>query len=144
MICCYIVLVCFVLVVLFCLLFVGYVVDVVDSQVEYFFVLLYLFSGNVVVLVVYVYFVLKLGYGFFNVCDVQCVFSELWDNLLDKDVLGMILFSDDLYVLLDEDSWVVVVIYVDDGYVFDVDVVGIDYDKMLCDMQESVYDENVE
>ncbi|MGN6228197.1 MAG: DUF2167 domain-containing protein [Dyella sp.] len=134
----------FALAALLCLPLAGHAADAADSQAEHFLASLHPVSGNVAVPAAHAHLALKPGYGFLNARDAQRVLSELWDNPPDKDVLGMILPSDDPHVLLDEDSWAVVVTYVDDGYVSDADAAGIDYDKMLRDMQESAHDENAE
>lgn len=135
----------FALAALLCLpLTAGRAADATDNQAEHFLASLHPVSGNVAVPTAHAHLALKPGYGFLNARDAQRVLSELWNNPPDKDVLGMILPSDDPHVLLDDNSWAVVVTYVPDGYVSDADAAGIDYDKMLRDMQESAHDENAE
>ena len=60
---------------------------------------------------------------------------DLWGNPPDDDVLGMLIPVS--APLTDaKNSWVVVISYSNDGYVSDSDAAGIDYDKMLKDMQQ--------
>lgn len=121
--------------------------DAADSsaaQTESFIASLHPASGTVAIPGANAHLALKPGYGFLNARDAQRVLGQLWNNPPDKDVLGMILPSDDPHVLLDDNSWAVVVTYVPDGYVSDADAAGIDYGKMLHDMQESAHDENPE
>jgi uncharacterized membrane-anchored protein len=82
------------------------------------------------------------GYLFLSARDAQRVLSELWDNPPDDDVLGMIVPGSDAHVLLDDDSWAVVVTYVNDGYVSDADAAKTDYDAMLKSMQEDTREDN--
>jgi uncharacterized membrane-anchored protein len=84
------------------------------------------------------------GYSFLRAADAQRVLNQLWDNPPDSDVLGMILPSTDPKVLLDKDSWAVVVNYTDEGYVSDADAAKIDYDDMLKDMKKGADEENPE
>jgi uncharacterized membrane-anchored protein len=84
------------------------------------------------------------GYSFLPAKDAQRVLSELWSNPPDQDVLGMVLPSEDPHVLLDPDSWAVVVTYTDEGYVSDADAAKIDYDDMLEQMQKGTREANAE
>lgn len=114
------------------------------AQTESFIASLHPASGTVAIPAAHAHLALKPGYGFLNSHDAQRVLGQLWNNPPDKDVLGMVLPSDDPHVLLDNNSWAVVVTYVDEGYVSDADAAGIDFDKMLRDMQESALEENPE
>ena len=133
-----------VLAVLLCLCVAGAQAADASPSAEAFLASLHPVTGRVEIGPAHAHVALRPGYSFLPANDAQRVLSELWHNPPDKDVLGMILPSDDPHVLLDEDSWAVVVTYVDDGYVSDADAAGIDYDKMLRDMQESAHDENAE
>jgi uncharacterized membrane-anchored protein len=136
------------LAVLLCLPFAcGRAADAADpeqAKTESFLASLHPASGTVAIPGAPAHLALKPGYGFLDAHDAQRVLSGLWHNPPDKDVLGMILPSDDPHVLLDDNSWAVVVTYVPDGYVSDADASSIDYDDMLSKMKESTRHENAE
>ncbi len=83
-------------------------------------------------------------YSYLPAKEAQRVLSGLWNNPPDDEVLGMILPSRDPHVLLDPDSWAVVVTYTDEGYVSDEDAAKVDYDEMLKDLQRNDRDGNAE
>lgn len=87
---------------------------------------------------------LKPGYGYLQAADAQRVLTKLWGNPPDESVLGMILPSTDPATVLDDQTWAVVVTYVDDGYVSDEDAGKIDYDDMLKNMQKATRESNDE
>lgn len=59
---------------------------------------------------------------------------QAWGNPPSPDTLGMIYPGDaDLF---GDDSWAVIVTYLDDGHVDDEDAKDIDYAELLSDMQE--------
>lgn len=84
------------------------------------------------------------GYSFLPAGDAQRVLTEAWGNPPDDSVLGMILPSTDAHSVLDDDTWAVVVTFVDEGYVSDKDAAKIDYDDMLKDMKKSAQESNEE
>jgi uncharacterized membrane-anchored protein len=82
------------------------------------------------------------GFRFLGASDAQRVLHDLWGNPPDEEVVGMLVPQG--ASLIDRESWVVVVSYSSDGYVSDKDASGIDYDKMLREMQEGARDSNPE
>lgn len=66
--------------------------------------------------------------------DAETVLVDLWGNIPDQDVLGMLFPAD--YSPLDLDSWAVTIDYTEDGYVSDEDAAEIDYSELLSDMQK--------
>lgn len=74
--------------------------------------------------------------------DAETVLVDLWGNIPDQDVLGMLLPA--RYSPLDLDSWAVTIDYTEDGYVSDEDAAKIDYAKLLRDMQKDTRDWNEE
>jgi len=115
-----------------------------QAQVEAFLGSLHLQTGKVAIPAAKASLDLAPDYGFLPAKDAQRVLSGLWNNPPDDGVLGMILPSRDPHVLLDEDSWAVVVTYTGEGYVSDEDAAKIDYDDMLKDMQKANREENPE
>jgi uncharacterized membrane-anchored protein len=76
------------------------------------------------------------GYSFLSATDAQKVLADLWGNPPDKDVLGMIVPGETPSVLVDENTWAVIVTYSDDGHVKDDDASSIDYNDLLKDMKK--------
>ncbi|KRE94882.1 hypothetical protein ASG87_17355 [Frateuria sp. Soil773] len=113
-----------------------------QAKVEAFLDSLQLQSGTVAVPAAQATLNLTPGYAFLPAKDAQRVLTELWSNPPDDDVLGMIVPGRDPHVLLDDDSWAVVVTYTGEGYVSDEDASKIDYDDMLKDMQKADRDDN--
>jgi uncharacterized membrane-anchored protein len=72
--------------------------------------------------------------------DAERVLTELWGNPPGSNPVGMLLPS--AGALTDEKGYAVVLTYNDDGYVSDEEAAGIDYDKMLKDLQEDARSEN--
>jgi len=84
---------------------------------------------------------LSADFRFLDARDAQRVLHDLWGNPPDADVLGMLVPAG--VSLEDEnESWVVVISYSDDGYVSDAEASKIDYDKMLKDMQQGAHEAN--
>jgi uncharacterized membrane-anchored protein len=88
-------------------------------------------------------FNLSRNFRFLDAADAKRVL-EAWGNPPDasKHVLGMIFPAE--VGPLSKDGWGVVVTYEKDGYVKDSDAEGIDYDKLLKEMQEATADANEE
>jgi uncharacterized membrane-anchored protein len=74
------------------------------------------------------------GYKFLDATQSQYVLEDLWGNLEDKSVLGMI-FPERLSPLSDS-AWAFVVTYDQLGYVKDEDADEIDYDEVMKSMKE--------
>jgi uncharacterized membrane-anchored protein len=83
------------------------------------------------------------GYKFINAKQSQYILEELWQNLPDASVLGMIV-SDSFRVNSASNSWVFVVTYQGMGYVKDDDADEIDYDVLLKDLKEGQKQANIE
>lgn len=115
-----------------------------QAKVEAFLDSLQLQSGTIAVPKAQATLNLTPGYSFLPAKDAQRVLTDLWSNPPDEDVLGMIVPSRDPHVLLDNDSWAVVVTYTDEGYVSDEDASKVDYADMLKDMQKADRDGNAE
>lgn len=115
-----------------------------SAQVDAFVKSLHPATGNVSIPGAQATLKLEKGYSFLSAKEAQDVLTRLWNNPPDKDVLGMILPSEDMNVLLDGKAWAVVVTFVDEGYVSDEDAAKIDYNEMLKDMQASTKEENEE
>lgn len=116
----------------------------VSAETQAFLKSLHPATGNVTVPGAQATLKLEKGYSFLSAKDAQDVLTKLWNNPPDKDVLGMILPSEDMNVLRDDKAWAVVITFVDEGYVSDEDAAKLDYSQMLKDMQESTKDENPE
>lgn len=71
---------------------------------------------------------------FLDAADAETVLVDLWGNIPDQGVLGMLFPSK--YSPLDIDAWAVTIDYTEDGYVSDDDAAQIDYDELLRDMQK--------
>lgn len=84
------------------------------------------------------------GYSFLPAGDAQRVLTQAWGNPPDNSVLGMIIPGTDAHTVLKDDTWAVVVTFVDEGYVSDKDAAKIDYDDMLKDMKKEALDSNEE
>jgi uncharacterized membrane-anchored protein len=75
--------------------------------------------------------------------DAQRLLTEGWGNPPDDSTLGMILPAD-ISPFDYDNSWAVEIYFEEDGYVSDKEANGINYDKLLKDMQESTNDANAE
>lgn len=71
--------------------------------------------------------------------DAATVLEDLWGNLPDDDVLGMV-FPLEATPL--HDTWGMVLTYDDIGYVKDEEAAGYDYDELLASMKASTREEN--
>lgn len=83
------------------------------------------------------------GFKFINAKQSQYILEDLWQNLPDASVLGMIV-SDGFRVNSISNSWVFVVTYDGMGYVKDDDADDINYDDLLKDLQEGQKQANIE
>lgn len=88
--------------------------------------------------------VLKLpaGFRYLNSDDTQRVLEQAWGNPAGGGTLGMLFPSD--VGPLDAHGWGVVITYEEDGHVSDDDADGIDYDKLMKEMQEATTADNAE
>ncbi len=75
--------------------------------------------------------------------DAKKLLSEGWGNPPDDSTLGMILPAD-ISPFDYDNSWAVEIYFEEDGYVSDKDASGINYDKLLKDMQADTNDANAE
>jgi uncharacterized membrane-anchored protein len=89
-------------------------------------------------------FALSDHFRFLEAQDAKRLLTQAWGNPPDavSNVLGMIVRADSSP--LSREGWGVVVTYKKDGYVKDDDAAGIDYDKLLKQMQDESADENAE
>lgn len=101
-------------------------------------------TGTVPVPAAHATLALQPGYAFLSASDAQKVLADLWGNPPDKEVLGMIVPGETPSVLVDENTWAVVVTYSDDGHVKDDDASSIDYDDLLKDMKKGTEESSVE
>lgn len=115
-----------------------------DPAVETLISALHPVTGNVALPSALAHVNLDNGYSFLPAKEAQRVLTELWGNPPQHDVLGMILPGTDPHVVLDDDTWAVVITYSGDGYISDEDAATIDYAKLLKDMQEGEEDDNAE
>ena len=83
------------------------------------------------------------GFKFINANQSQYILEDLWQNLPDASVLGMIV-SDSFRINSIANSWVFVVTYDAMGYVKDDDADDINYDDLLEDLKEGQTKANVE
>jgi uncharacterized membrane-anchored protein len=83
------------------------------------------------------------GFKFIDATHSQYILEELWKNLPDKSVLGMIV-RDSFHVNSLASDWVFVVTYDDMGYVKDDDADKIDYKELLQDMKKVQEEANTE
>ena len=84
-----------------------------------------------------------LGYKFINAKQSQYLLEDVWQNLPDASVLGMIV-SDSFHINSLTNSWVFVVTYDAMGYVKDDDADDINYDELLTDLKEGQKQANLE
>lgn len=84
-----------------------------------------------------------LGYKFINANQSQYLLEDVWQNLPDASVLGMIV-SDSFHINSLTNSWVFVVTYDGMGYVKDDDADDINYDDLLTDLKEGQKQANLE
>lgn len=98
-------------------------------------------SGTITVPQAHAQITLAPEFRYLGIDDAQNVLEHLWGNPPDDSVLGLILPEGEK-TLREEDSWVVVVAYFDDGHVSDEEASKIDYDAMLKDMREATRDGN--
>ncbi|HKH60246.1 MAG TPA: DUF2167 domain-containing protein [Flavitalea sp.] len=83
------------------------------------------------------------GFKFINAKQSQYILEEVWQNLPDASVLGMIV-SDSFRINSLTNSWVFVVTYEGMGYVKDDDADDINYDDLLKDLKEGEKQANLE
>jgi uncharacterized membrane-anchored protein len=83
------------------------------------------------------------GFKFINAKQSQYILEDLWQNLPDASVLGMIV-SDSFRINSMTNSWVFVVTYEGMGYVKDDDADDINYDDLLKDLKEGQKQANLE
>ena len=83
------------------------------------------------------------GFKFINAEQSQYILEDLWQNLPDASVLGMIV-SDSFHINRMVNSWVFVVTYDAMGYVKDDDADDINYDDLLADLKESQTKANIQ
>lgn len=82
------------------------------------------------------------GYKFIPEQEAQYILHDLWNNPLDKEVMGMIV--KDSFSLMHLGEWVFVVSYQEDGFVKDDDADKINYDDLLKQIQEDEKQNNEE
>ena len=80
------------------------------------------------------------GFKFLDARQSQYVLEDLWQNLKDSSVLGMV-FPDSMGPLIDY-SWAFVVTYSKIGYVKDDDANDINYDDLLKQMKKDAEEAN--
>jgi uncharacterized membrane-anchored protein len=78
------------------------------------------------------------GFRFLGSDDARKVLHNLWGNMDDPDLLGMIFPADQ--GPLDRGGWAVTINYEENGYVKDDEAATINYDDMLKKMQQSAKD----
>ena len=83
------------------------------------------------------------GFKFINAKQTQYILEELWENLPDASVLGMIV-PDSFRVNSLDMPWAFIVSYDALGYVKDQDADKIDYDDLLKDLKEGQEKSNEE
>ena len=83
------------------------------------------------------------GFKFINAKQSQYILEDLWQNLPDASVLGMIV-SDSFRVNSPTNSWVFIVTYDGMGYVKDDDADDINYDDLLKSLKEGQTEANLE
>lgn len=83
------------------------------------------------------------GFKFINAPDSRYILEDLWQNLPDASVLGMIV-SDSFRVNSMTNSWVFVVTYDGMGYVKDDDADDINYNDLLKELKESQAQANLQ
>ena len=82
------------------------------------------------------------GLRFLSGPDANKVLVNLWGNPPSEEPLGMLLPAE--VSPLADNSWAVVISFVDDGYVKDEDAEKIDYKQLLAEMQQGTRDGNKE
>jgi uncharacterized membrane-anchored protein len=82
------------------------------------------------------------NFKFINSKDARFVLEDLWGNPADASVLGAILPEKN--TVLDDNCWMFVVNYVEDGYVKDEDSEDIDYEELLTNMKTETSEANTE
>ncbi|MBC7826460.1 MAG: DUF2167 domain-containing protein [Chitinophagaceae bacterium] len=110
--------------------------DSIEKTIEYQHGLVNLENGNAKLDIPH-------GFKFINAKQSQFILEDLWQNLPDASVLGMIV-SDSFRVNGIFNSWVFVVTYDGMGYVKDDDADDINYDDLLKDLQEGQKQANIE
>lgn len=83
------------------------------------------------------------GFKFINAPDSRYILEDLWQNLPDASVLGMIV-SDSFHINSLTNSWVFIVTYEGMGYVKDGDADDINYDDLLKELKEGQENANIE
>ena len=110
--------------------------DSVEKTMEYQYGAITLENGNASLNV-------PQGFKFINSKQSQYILEDLWQNLPDASVLGMIV-SDSFRINSIANSWVFVVTYDGMGYVKDDDADDINYYDLLKDLKEGQTKANVE
>lgn len=82
------------------------------------------------------------GFRYLAPEDAQRILEQAWGNPHGDGTLGMLFPSD--VSPLEAHGWGVVITYDEDGHVSDEDADGIDYDKLMKDMQEGTTTANAE
>lgn len=80
------------------------------------------------------------GFKFLDAKQTQYVLKDLWGNPEDTTVLGSIVPENK--GVMNDNSWLFVINYQEDGYVKDDDAQDINYDDLLKDIQEEMRNEN--
>jgi uncharacterized membrane-anchored protein len=80
------------------------------------------------------------GYRYLTAGDARYVLEELWGNVPDPEVLGLVVPAGQRVPV----GWVIVVSYQDVGYVEDDDAGSIDFDDLLREMQKEEKEQNPE
>lgn len=99
-------------------------------------------SGHIEVPQAKAHFNLDSGFRYLDQADARRVLEKFWGNPPNDSVLGMIVPRSPS--LAEDDSWAVVVTYVDEGYVSDEDAAKIDYTQLLHEMQQATVEANEE
>jgi uncharacterized membrane-anchored protein len=73
------------------------------------------------------------GYTYLQQGDARYVVEDLWENVPDETVIGLVMPPDP--PTGEESTWAIIVSYVDDGYVSDDDASSIDFNALLAEMQ---------
>lgn len=82
------------------------------------------------------------GFNYLDAQDSEAVLGKLWGNPNTSGTLGMI--TPKGFNPLADESWAVVLTFVEDGYVKDDDAAKIDYSALLKQMQEGTAEANKE
>jgi uncharacterized membrane-anchored protein len=80
------------------------------------------------------------SFRYLDAKQAERVLVEAWGNPMGRGTLGMLVPSE--LSPLAEDGWAIVITYADEGHVKDDDAEGIDYGKLLRDMQKSARADN--